>query len=95
MRALRQAPTEGIVLAGSFRELDDEVVRRDSGPVDDLRIQFLEQGESDFLRPAGDERELEQDEIVGVFPPEKRWRVQEAFTRKLMDDPEEVIRSES
>jgi hypothetical protein len=92
---LRQSLTEGKVLAGSFGELDHEVVRQDSGTGDDVLVELLEQGEAGFFRPAGDERELEQDEIVGVFPPEKRWRVQEAFTRKLMDDPEEVIRSES
>src|SRR6267143_3706864 len=91
-RALRQSPTERKVLAWSLGELDHEVVRRYSGTSDDPRVQLLEQGEAGFFWPAGDEREFKHNEVVGVFHPEKRRRVQEAVARKLMDDLEEVIR---
>jgi hypothetical protein len=41
---------------------------------------------------AGDERDLEDDEVVGIFQAEKRRRVQEAPARQLVDDLEEVVR---
>src|SRR5882762_1943524 len=91
-RALRQSPTERKVLAWSLGELDHEVVRRYSDAGDDPRVQLLEQGEADFFGPARDERELKQDEVVGVVHAHERERVKVAVARKLMDDLEEVIR---
>src|SRR5258708_5616186 len=71
--------------------MDHEVIRRYSGAGDDARVQFLEQGEAGFFRPAGDERELKQDEVVGGLQPEKRRRVQKTLAWKHMDDLKQVI----
>ena len=73
--------------------MDHEVIRRYSGPNDDARVQFLEQGEPRFFRQAGDGRDFKQDEVIGVLQPEIRRRVQEAVARKLMYNLKNVIRS--
>jgi len=44
-----------------------------------------------FLRPAEDERDFKQDEVVRILHSDKRRRVQEAAAGKLMDDLEEVV----
>src|SRR6266850_4565966 len=90
--ALRQSLAEGDVLARDLDELDHQVVGRDAGAGGDARVQLLEEREARLLRPAGDERELEHDEVVGILEAEKRWRVQEALARQLVDDLEEVVR---
>jgi len=68
---LRQSLTERKVLAWALEEPDHEVVGRYAGTRDDPRVQFLEQGEASFLRPAGDERDFKQDEVVRYFIPTK------------------------
>src|SRR5882762_2805988 len=90
--ALRQSLAERDVLARDLDELDHQVVGRDAGAGGDARVQLLEKREARLLRPAGDERELEHDEVVGILEAEKRWRVQEALARQLVDDLEEVVR---
>src|SRR6266404_3609963 len=91
-RALRQSLTEGKVFARALGEQNHEIVRRYSGASGDPRVQFLEQGKPGFFRTARYEREFQHDEVVGVFHPDKRRRVQEAVARKLVDDLEEIVR---
>src|SRR5204862_6812902 len=86
--ALRQSLTKRKVLAWALEEADHQVIRRYSGTSDDPRVQFLEQGKAGLFRPTGDERDFKHEEVVGVFHPEKRPRVQEAVAPKLMDDLE-------
>jgi hypothetical protein len=83
---------EGEVLTRLFGKLDEDVIGRYSGTSDDPSVQFLEQREAGFSRPAGDERDLKHDEVVGVSHAEKRRRVQEPIARQFVDDLKEVIR---
>src|SRR5258708_4744386 len=73
--ALRESLTEGIVLAWGLRQLDQQVIRRYTGAFDDLRVQFFQQSEAGLSRPARDERDSEQDQVVGVPHSEKRGGV--------------------
>src|SRR4029077_1568579 len=90
-RALPQSLTEGKVLPRAFEEPDHEVIGRYACTRDDPRVQLLEQSEAGFLRPADDERDFKQDEVVRVLHSDKRGRVQEAVAGKLVDDLEEVV----
>jgi hypothetical protein len=46
--------------------VDHEVIRRYSGTNDDPGVQFLEQGEASFFRPARDERDGKETEPAKV-----------------------------
>src|SRR5258708_24706615 len=63
--ALRESLTEGKVLAGSLRQLDQQVISRYAGVFDDLRVQFFQQAKAGVFRAPRDQRDFEQDEVVG------------------------------
>src|SRR5262249_19072341 len=63
---LRQAATEGNVLARGLVEHDHEIIRRDSGRRNHAIVQGLQQAQSRPLGPAGDERDLQQDQVVRI-----------------------------
>src|SRR5256884_4947576 len=91
--ALSEAAAERNVLARSFVERDHEIVRGDLRGCDDAVVQGLQQGQSLRLRPACDERDLQQDQVVRIGESEERPRVAELRWRQDVDDLKDVVRS--
>src|SRR2546428_284034 len=66
--------------------------RGDLRGCDDAVVQGLQQGQSLRLRPACDERDLQQDQVVRIGESEERPRVAELRWRQDVDDLKEVVR---
>jgi hypothetical protein len=90
--ALCQAAAERDVLAGRLVERDQEIIRGDSGRRDDPIVQGFQQRQSLLLGTAGNEGDLEEDQVIRVVESEKRRRMQESAARQNVDDLEEVFR---
>src|SRR2546427_8210544 len=69
-----------------------DLVRGDLRGCDDAVVQGLQQGQSLRLRPACDERDLQQDQVVRIGESEERPRVAELRWRQDVDDLKEVVR---
>src|SRR5258707_11679667 len=92
VRTLRQAAAERDILARRLVEGDQEIIRRDSGSRDDAFVQGLQQRQPLLLRTAGDEGDLEDDQVIRVVESKKRGRMEELAARQNMNDLEEVFR---
>src|SRR6266540_1608369 len=90
--ALRQAAAERDVLARRLVERNQEIIGRDSGSRDHAIVHGLQQRQPLLLRAAGDEGDLEDDQVIRVVEPEERWRVEESAARQNVNDLEEVFR---
>src|SRR5437867_336354 len=68
---LSQAAAEGNVLARCLVERDEEIVWRDSRRGNHPFVQGLQQSQSFLLGTAGDERDLQQDQVVRIGQPQE------------------------
>src|SRR5437660_2252173 len=92
VRTLRQPSAERDVLARRLVERDQEIIRRDSGGRDDALVQGLQQRQPLLLGTAGDEGDLEDDQVIRVVESQERWRMAKLAARQNVDDLEEVFR---
>src|SRR5262245_2887454 len=90
--ALRQAAAERDVLARRLVERDQEIVCRNSRSRDDAIVQGLQQCQSLLPRTAGDEGDLEDNQVIRVVESEERGRMTKLPARQNVDDLEEVFR---
>src|SRR5262249_7393709 len=90
--SLSEAPAERDVLAGDLVERHHQIIRRDSGSRDYSVVQGLQQSQSLLFGTAGDESDLQDNQVIRVFEAQERRRVQELASRQDVDDLEEVVR---
>src|SRR5271166_3272230 len=91
MRTLRQAVTEGRILAGDLVKHDHQIVGQYRGGRDNPLVESLEQGQPGFLRTPRDERQFEQDHRVGVGLPKKGRRMEIATAWEDVVDLEKIV----
>src|SRR5712664_805073 len=90
-RTLSQAAAERDVLARRLVDHDHQIIWRDFGGRDHAVVQGLQQSQSLLLGTAGDERDLQQDQVIRIVEPQERRRVKEPATGQNANDLEEVV----
>jgi neutral trehalase len=69
-----------------------QIIRRDSGSRDYSVIQGLQQSQPLLFGTAGDESDLQDNQVIRIFEAQERRRVQELASRQDVNDLEEVVR---
>src|SRR5712691_2214446 len=88
---LSQAAAERNVLARCFVECDQEIIWRDSGSRYHAVVQGLQQPQPLLPGASGDERNLQQNQVVRIGEPQERRRMKELAPRQNVNDLEEVL----
>src|SRR5262245_18463508 len=92
MGSLSEPSAERDVLAGDLVERLHQIIRRDSGRRDYSVVQGLQQSQSLLFGTAGDESDLQYNQVIRIFEAQERRRVQELASRQDVNDVEEVVR---
>src|SRR5262249_46836470 len=92
MDSLSEPSAERDVLAGDLVERRHQIIRRDSGSRDYAVVQGLQQSQSLLFGTAGDESDLQDNQVIRIFEAQERRRVQELASRQDVNDLEEVVR---
>src|SRR2546422_7944939 len=95
MSPLSEAATERNVLPRRLVERDHEIVRRDLSGRDNAVVQGLQQAQPLFLRTAGNERDLQQNQVIRIVQSQERPRMKELGRRQDVNDLEEIVRRNS
>src|SRR5262245_26246623 len=77
---------------GPLVERRHQIIRRDSGSRDYAVVQGLHHSQSLLFGTAGDESDLQDNQVIRIFEAQERRRVQELASRQDVNDLEEVVR---
>src|SRR6267142_679303 len=92
MGPLSQTAAERNVLTGGLVERDHEIIWRDVGSRDHAVVQCLQQSQSLLPGTAGNERDLQQNQVIRIVEPQERPRVKELPRRQNVNNLEEIVR---
>src|SRR5258705_7763279 len=91
MGPLSQTAAERNVLTGGLVERDHEIIWRDVGSRDHAVVQCLQQSYSLLPGAAGNERDLQQNQVIRIVEPQERPRVKELPRRQDVNNLEEIV----
>jgi hypothetical protein len=93
--ALSQAPAKRNVVAGDLIERDHEIIRGDIGGCHYRVVQCFQQSQALLFGTTGDERDLQDNQIIRVVEAKERGRVKILVPGQNVEDLKEVFRRDT